>query len=170
MTKELTFFTYLLELIGEGRTMIRISHKCDYALKIILDLANYYQKNLVRAEDIAKRKNIPQNFLEQILLELKKGGFVESRRGPKGGYLLARDPERITMGDVIRFIEGDINLVAGRRSESLKTENSVQGGGLAEIWDEVADSIAQIVDHVNFVQILKREAEISASNAANYMI
>src|SRR5438445_5347865 len=92
---------------------MNISVKSEYALKAVFDLASQYlalprgsATSPVKIADIARRQKIPQKFLELILAGLKQGGFVESRRGAEGGYLLARGAEAITAGEVLRFIEG----------------------------------------------------------------
>src|SRR4051794_18159333 len=83
--------------------LMNISVKGEYALHAILDLASAANGEPVKIADIARRQKIPQKFLELILAGLKQGGFVESRRGADGGYLLARPPESITIGEVVRF-------------------------------------------------------------------
>src|SRR3569623_2000293 len=85
---------------------MNISVKGEYALQAILDLAIHTGRGPTRIADIARRQKIPQKFLELILAGLKQGGFVESRRGAEGGYLLARGAESITIGEVLRFVEG----------------------------------------------------------------
>src|ERR1035438_9633236 len=82
------------------------SVKGEYALQAILDLASRRAGEPIRIADIAQRQKIPQKFLELILASLKQGGFVESRRGAEGGYLLARPADSITVGEVTRFVEG----------------------------------------------------------------
>ena len=91
---------------------MKITYKGDYALKAVLDLAVYYGNEAVTINDIAKRIDAPVKFLEQVLLDLKKGGFVESRRGKIGGYLLSKAPGKITVGEVIRFIDGPIEPIS----------------------------------------------------------
>jgi len=85
---------------------MRVTYKGDYALKTILDLALHYERGPVTIHDLARRADIPIKFLEQILLNLKRGGFVQSRRGKIGGYFLARPPAGIKLGEVVRFIDG----------------------------------------------------------------
>src|SRR5215831_20608960 len=85
---------------------MNISVKGEYALQAIFDLALNATRDPVRIADIASRQNIPQKFLELILASLKQGGFVESRRGAEGGYLLARPADSIAVGEVLRFVEG----------------------------------------------------------------
>src|SRR3989338_6044675 len=91
---------------------MRITYKGDYATKTILDLALHYGNGVVTIHEIAKRADIPIKFLEQVLLDLKKGGFVESRRGKVGGYFLAKPPAKIKLGDVVKFIDGPIEPIA----------------------------------------------------------
>ena len=85
---------------------MNISVKGEYALHAVFDLALQTPGEPVRIADIARRQKIPQKFFELILAGLKQGGFVESRRGAEGGYLLAKPADSITVGEVIRFIEG----------------------------------------------------------------
>src|SRR5690349_23720054 len=86
-------------------TTMNISVKGEYALHAIFDLAVQRRGEPIKIADIAKRQNIPQKFLELILAGLKQGGFVESRRGAEGGYLLARSSDEITVGQVLRYVE-----------------------------------------------------------------
>jgi len=81
---------------------MKITYRGDYALKAVLDLALHYGTEAITIHDIAQRIDAPVKFMEQILLDLKKGGFIESRRGKVGGYLLSRSPEKITVGEVVR--------------------------------------------------------------------
>src|SRR5438128_7858395 len=92
----------------------------EYALHAIFDLSSQPPGQPVKIADIARRQNIPQKFLELILASLKQGGFVESRRGAEGGYLLARPATQITIGEVYRFFEGgqDGKSRSKRRADS----------------------------------------------------
>lgn len=91
---------------------MQVSYKGDYALKALLCLAIEYGQRLVSIPDLAKRLDIPKKFLEQVLLELKRGGFADSKRGKEGGYYLAKAPAEITLGAVIRFIDGPLEPIA----------------------------------------------------------
>src|SRR5688572_31925040 len=84
---------------------MNVSVKGEYALAALFDLAAQTPGEPVKIADIARRQKIPQKFLELILAGLKQGGFVESRRGAEGGYLLARPADSITVGQVLRFME-----------------------------------------------------------------
>src|SRR5579871_1924621 len=97
---------------------MNISVKGEYALQALFDLASQPQGVPVKIGEIAKRQKIPQKFLELILAGLKQGGFVESRRGAEGGYLLVRAPESLTAGEVLRFVEGRQPGRSRRRGDS----------------------------------------------------
>src|SRR5258708_33341278 len=88
---------------------MNISVKGEYALQAVFDLSSQPSGQPVKIADIANRQKIPQKFLELILASLKQGGFVESRRGAEGGYLLSRPADAIKVGEVLRFIEGQRN-------------------------------------------------------------
>ncbi len=103
----------------------------------------------MRIADIAKRQKIPQKFLELILASLKQGGFVESRRGAEGGYLLARPAEAITVGEVLRFMEGPPGKGRQHRVETPFTS----------VWQQVDAAISGVVDHTTFADLLSRWAE-----------
>src|SRR4051794_20845231 len=85
---------------------MNISVKGEYALQAIFDLASAARPEPIKIADIARRQKIPQKFLELILASLKQGGFVESRRGAEGGYLLARRADALSVGEVLRYVDG----------------------------------------------------------------
>jgi len=134
---------------------MKITYKGDYALKTILELAGHYGRSPMTIHELAKRADIPIKFLEQILLDLKKGGFVESRRGKIGGYLLAKEPKKIKLGEVIRFIEGPIELVACV-GKNYKGCANVYGCVLRDIWRQVDRATAKIIDDITFEDLLKK--------------
>ncbi|MBX3264769.1 MAG: Rrf2 family transcriptional regulator [Labilithrix sp.] len=97
--------------------MLRLSNRGRYALKAVFDLAVHGDAP-VQVRDVATRQRIPLRFLEQIFQLLKRGGLVESKRGPRGGFTLAREPDEVKLGDVLRAVEGPVVLTgspAGRR-------------------------------------------------------
>jgi len=127
---------------------LKITYKGDYALKAVLGLALNSGK-LVTIHDLAKHTDIPVKFLEQVLLDLKKGGFVESRRGKIGGYLLAKHPSQIKLGEVIRFIDGPIEpigCVGVKYSGCADTYSCV----FRRIWSEVAQATCAVIDNISF--------------------
>jgi Rrf2 family protein len=134
---------------------MRITYKGDYALKTILDLALHYGNRPITIHDLARRADIPTKFLEQILLDLKRGGFVESRRGKIGGYLLARQPSQIRVGEVIRFIDGPIEPIACV-DKKYKGCGDVYKCAFRDIWAKVSESIAGIIDSITFEDLAKK--------------
>jgi Rrf2 family cysteine metabolism transcriptional repressor len=124
---------------------MRVTLKGDYALRAIFDLTLQKPGKPIRIADIAKRQKIPQKFLELILSGLKQGGFVESRRGAEGGYLIARSPDTVTVGQVLRFVEG---TRSGRPRHRHESE-----GPLAEMWQLVDSAVSSVIDHTTFAEL-----------------
>ena len=128
---------------------MRISAGCDYACRALLELALHWpQVTPVQIQQISQKQEIPIKFLVQILIQLKREGLVSSSRGKDGGYFLAKTPEAITLGQVIRCMGGDLLPIA----DSAKKKGSVFKG----LWEEVETAIARIVDHVTFDDILTK--------------
>src|SRR5881227_295429 len=113
------------------------SVKGEYALQAIFDLASQRPGEPIRIADIAQRQKIPQKFLELILAGLKQGGFVESRRGAEGGYLLARPADAITVGEVLRYIEVDKARARGKTPAVTP---------FAEVWERVDNAVSAVID------------------------
>ncbi len=88
-----------------------ISMKCKYAFKALIRLGKNYQEGPMQTAEIARQENIPKKFLELILLDLKKGGFVSSKQGSKGGYYLRQHPKKINVADIHRLFDGAIALL-----------------------------------------------------------
>ena len=128
---------------------MRITYKGDYALKALLDLAVHYESGVSTINDIAKRIDAPVKFLEQVLLDLKKGGFVESKRGNVGGYHLAKDPAKITLGQVVRYIEGPIEPISCVEKGYTKCSD-LSCCLFRGIWQKVANATSGIIDNVTF--------------------
>ena len=126
---------------------MNVSVKGEYALQAIFDLASQTGRDPVKIAEIARRQQIPQKFLELILASLKQGGFVESRRGAEGGYLLAKRAESITVGDVLRFVEGR----QGERSRARRQTDSP----LADLWERVDLAMNAVLDSTSFAQLVR---------------
>jgi Rrf2 family protein len=139
---------------------LNISVKGEYALLAILDLAMQKPGEPVKIAAIAVRQHIPQKFLELILAALKQGGFVESRRGADGGYLLARPPDRIVVGDVLRYMEG------GRQKATRKRpENAFTG-----VWAEVESAVSEILDKRTMAEVARIWSEKQTQYVPNWEI
>ena len=134
---------------------MHITYKGDYALKAILDLALHYDRGVVTIHDLAKRTDAPTKFLEQVLLDLKRGGFVESRRGKAGGYFLAKSPAQTKLGDLVRFIDGPIEpLVCVEKGYSGC--NDIYKCVFRKIWREIARCTSDIIDNITFADLAKQ--------------
>lgn len=138
-----------------------ISVKGEYALQAIFDLALRGRAEPVKIADIARRQNIPQKFLELILASLKQGGFVESRRGAEGGYLLARQADAITVGQVLRFVEG-------RRSSHPRRNRP--DSPFKDLWVRVDTAVSDIVDHTSFSDLVRSWKDRQGSYVPNWDI
>lgn len=130
---------------------MNISVKGEYALQAIFDLASNAGPEPVKIAEIARRQRIPQKFLELILASLKQGGFVESRRGAEGGYMLARRPEAISVGEVLHFIEG-------RREERSRLRSQSESP-FADVWRRADFAIDEILNSTSFAQLVREWTE-----------
>lgn len=140
---------------------MKISFRGDYALKAVLDLSmNSQTGKVVPITHISKRQDIPMPFLEQIMLTLKKAGYIQSKAGKGGGFLLLKRPEDITLGEITRLIEGPIEPIACGVINC--SSGCAEEGRCAfrEVWIQVTDAISTIVDSVTFADIMCRTREL----------
>ena len=145
------------------------STRCDYALRAVLELSHYYNNKLVRVSDLSKAQDIPNKYLEQIMLQLKKAGYVESRKGRSGGYALAKPPDEIFLGDIIRLVEN--RWFSLENSEPLPHLKSLNEGRLHffGVWAEVQDAIARVLDTISIQDILKREVKVRSQTNQGFI-
>ena len=134
---------------------MHITYKGDYALKAVLGLAIHYGNGVVTIHGLSKEIDAPIKFLEQVLLELKRGGFVESRRGKIGGYLLARAPAQIKLGEVIRFIDGPIEPI-GCVEKKYTGCKDLYKCILRSVWQEVTECTSNIIDTITFEDLANK--------------
>lgn len=146
---------------------MNISVKSEYALKAVFDLASQYLASRqstvpmppVKIADIARRQKIPQKFLELILAGLKQNGFVDSRRGAEGGYLLARSPDAITVGEVLRAVE---NVKVASRAQN--------DDPFAQIWQRVDSAVSDVLDQTTFAELARTWREKRTQYVPNWEI
>lgn len=132
---------------------MKLSKKGDYGLRAMLELAKNYSLGYIQMKDIAQKEKIPLKFLEQILLTLKNAGFLESKMGAGGGYRLAKSPEEITLGEVIRILEGPlapISCVSVKFYRQCPEENSC---GIRSVMNQVRNAVANILDHTTLQDV-----------------
>jgi Rrf2 family protein len=148
---------------------MKISKKCQYALKAILEIARRNTGETVKTHDIAASQGISQRFTEIILNELKHGGFVESRRGNEGGYVLARDPKTLTVREVVEYIQGEISVAP----EALKNNGDTSLFGIEafkELWQEVNNAISEVCANKTFADLIDFEKTQREKCVPNYNI
>lgn len=134
---------------------MKITYKGDYALKAVLDLALHHGRELVTIHDMAQRIDAPIKFLEQVLLALKNGGFIESRRGSVGGYLLSKSPDKITVGEVVRFIDGPIGPISCVK-EGYSNCADINRCVFKKLWQKVSIATSDIIDNVTFEDLVSQ--------------
>jgi len=147
---------------------VRLSAKGEYAIKAVLDLAMHEGSELQPVQEIAARQRIPQRYLEQVLLQLRRGGMLTSKRGSSGGYRLATASHEITVGAVLRAVEGGGDLERGERGRPAG-----RGSGpdeLAGLWQEIADALWAVVDATTFADLRRQVEERRAAARPMYHI
>jgi Rrf2 family protein len=140
---------------------MKISTKGRYALILMLDLAVYNTGEPVRLKDVAKRQQISEKYLEQIISILNKAGFVRSIRGPQGGYMLKDAPENYTVGMILRQTEGSLSVVSYDGADSVDRE-----AVLVRLWTQLEEAIDSVVDNIT----LKDMVEWHTDKANDYVI
>jgi Rrf2 family protein len=126
---------------------MRVSAKADYALRALIELAGREDGSPVSAEELGRLQNIPHGFLQAILADLRRAGVVMSQRGQSGGWRMARDPEEVSVADVIRAVDGPLVSVYGLRPESVAYNGSA--GVLQHVWIAARTSLRDVFEAVS---------------------
>jgi Rrf2 family cysteine metabolism transcriptional repressor len=162
--------------------VMTVSQKCQYAVRALLELAKRSGQTPVRSGEIAARQAIPPRFLENILNELKTAGLVEAHRGSRGGFVLACKPEQLTVGRVIRLVDGPLDPVrCTRDATQADGTTSVKGPAqrdcplkdrcsLLGLWQEAKTAVEAVYDRTTFAELAKRENELDRNPVAEYCI
>jgi Rrf2 family protein len=133
---------------------MRVSAKADYAVRAAVELAAA-EEGPIKGERLADAQEIPLQFLEHILLELKHSGIVRARRGAKGGYWLARPADEVTVADVVRAVEGPIADVQSTPPEAIKYSGNAES--LREVWVAVRASLRAVLEEVTLADLVSGE-------------
>jgi Rrf2 family protein len=133
---------------------VKISAKADYAIRATVELAAA-GAGPVKGERLAQAQEIPTNFLENILVDLRNAGLVASKRGAEGGYWLARPADEITLADVIRAVDGPLANVRGVRPEALAYAGTA--GPLRDVWVAVRASLRSVLEQVTLADLAAGE-------------
>ncbi len=136
---------------------MRISTKGDYGVRALIELSHHYGEGTVQSAQIAARQRVPEPYLDQLLTTLRKAGFIRSVRGPQGGHALVKSPDEIKLSDVIRSLEGSLSPVSHLHDEGYQCRAA------HEIWHQVEEATAEILDGVSIADLAAREREYSGT-------
>jgi Rrf2 family protein len=131
---------------------VRVSAKVDYAVRAGIELAAAPDEGPIKGDRISTEQEIPLNFLENILLDMRQAGLVRSQRGRDGGYWLALPPDEISVADVIRAVEGPLATVRGERAEELRYAGAAEP--LQEVWVAVRANLRAVLERVTLRDIV----------------
>ena len=136
---------------------MKISTKGRYALRLMLDLAINSTGEYIPIKRIAERQEISEKYLEQIITQISRAGFVRSVRGSQGGYQLASPPENYTVGMIVRLLEGELSPVI--LSDEAGVYEQADRHVTADVWQEIKDAIDQVVDNITLAELVRRYHE-----------
>jgi Rrf2 family protein len=141
---------------------MKLSTRCRYGTRLMLDMAQHYNQGPIQLGDIAKRQNLSVKYLEQIIIPLKKAHYIESVRGPKGGHILAKHPAEITLGEIVALLEEGINLVecvenaaTCERSETCPTRL---------VWKEVSEAVLDKLQSLTLEDLVQRAKDLEGKD------
>jgi Rrf2 family protein len=147
-----------------------LSQKCQYAIRSVFELAVQYGRGPVKISCIAEAQAIPPRFLEVILNQLRRAGFVQSKRGPEGGYILARQPDRISVGEIVEFMEGPLFPVACMNDQSTD-ECSLHGKCVfIGMWERAAQALSDVYDQTSFQNLVDEDEKMQKAETVSYSI
>lgn len=133
---------------------MKISSKGRYGLKAMIDLAVNSKNDIVTLKSIAERQNISDGYLEQVFSLLKKGGLVKSSKGAQGGYTLSREAANITVGDILRALEGSLSVVD--KTASGAQESQMDYFIKSNVWDKLNESINKTIDSITLYDLVQK--------------
>ncbi|HCV00034.1 MAG: Rrf2 family transcriptional regulator [Dehalococcoidia bacterium] len=140
---------------------MRCSTRGDYGLRALIELADHYGQGPLQCSEIALRRHVPEQYLDQLLTTLRKAGFVRSQRGPAGGHELARDPAEISVLDAIVALEGSLAPVAWLEEPADRTDHPHQCGQ-REIWERIQESTGAILSSYTIADLHSKEPQAVA--------
>lgn len=153
---------------------VKLTVRGEYALRALTFLGRRFGPHVLRIQEISDAENIPKRFLEQILNDLRTGGFVESRRGIAGGYRLARPPEQIPLATVVRHMEGalaPVGCVSEKFYEKCNCPDEARCA-LRSVMKEVRDAVAGLMEKLTVADLAQRATQLQGepASAADYFI
>jgi Rrf2 family protein len=140
---------------------MQISTKGRYALRALIDLGLHMDQGPVLRKDIAERQEISSDYIGQLFVELRKTGFIESVKGPGGGYVLAQDADKIRVGDIIRAVEGPIALVQCVGSNSEDACHRMDSCVTYLLWKRLSETIEGVLDSITLKDLCDQAREFA---------
>lgn len=138
---------------------MKISTKGRYALRLMLDVALHSHGAAVPLRDVAQRQEISDKYLEQIVTQLSRAGLVRSVRGAGGGYLLTREPEEYTVGEILRVLEGNLAPVSCVDQDDTCRCNRADRCVTVEVWRDIQAAVSSVVDRLTLADLVRRYHE-----------
>ena len=145
---------------------MRLSKRTEYGLRAVVQLARLWPRTFVQARDLAQLEELPNKFLEAILLALRRGGFLESKVGSGGGYRLSRPPRDISVGDLIRRLEGRLTL----KESASPTESSPGKMGVRLINEKLTAAMDGVLDNLTLEELMEHVARAASAQQSMYYI
>ncbi|MCG8353075.1 MAG: Rrf2 family transcriptional regulator [Chloroflexales bacterium] len=146
---------------------MRISSKGEYGLRALFDLAQRYGEGPVQSEGVAMRQGIPVNYLNQLLILLRKAGLIDSLRGPQGGHMLARPPEQISLLEALTILEGPL-LPSDTPRDDLAPTQPEDHEVVTEVWIDIRATVEQLLRNTTLDDLCQRKRE-RAGNVMYYI-
>lgn len=148
---------------------MKISTKGRYGLRALIDLAQYSEIEPVSINSIATRQGISERYLEQLMTLMKKAGLIKSIRGAGGGYVLAKEIEEISVGDILRALEGNLQPV---ECAAFSQEDSCEASGVCVtkyVWQRINESINKTVDEISLKQLVEESKSVKDMHSSDKM-
>ncbi|HYF84623.1 MAG TPA: Rrf2 family transcriptional regulator [Clostridia bacterium] len=148
---------------------MKISTKGRYGLRAMVDLAVYSAGDHLSLKSIAERQNVSEGYLEQVFSTLRKAGLINSIKGAQGGYALADRPASITVGAVLRALEGNLSIIDEKSLEE-KTNDKIEDCIREKVWNTINSSINDVVDKINLEDLMNEYKKMTNKQADMYYI
>ena len=157
-----------VHLTTRSRSIMKISTKGEYGIRAMIELARRYGQGYVQSAEIAAVRDVPENYLYQLLITLRKAGLIRSRRGPQGGHMLSRPPDRISLAEVVLALEGPLAPVACVQDSIVHDCTFGDTCVVRDVWEKVTTATRRILEDTTFEELAARERERqSAAEAAS---
>src|SRR4051812_43387400 len=164
LTRSIPIRTISVGLVGDY--LLRLSKRTEYGLRAVVQLAKLWPQNFIQSRDLAQAEELPNKFLESILLALRRGGFLESKVGSGGGYRLSRPPKDISVGDLIRRLEGRLTV----KEAAPTSEQSPGKLAVRLINDKLTDATDQVLDAMTLEELVEHVTRAGSTNQEMYYI